>query len=91
MDFQDAKSSDTTCSYKPPDMQSMGRKLNMRFKLEDTRKTQWFDGQILNYDPFFRSVWCLFHLIIRLFTNDKDVALINLSATRYVYVILLSY
>ena len=30
----------------------------------------------------------IFHLIIRLFTNDKDVALINLSATRYVYVIL---
>ena len=33
----------------------------------------------------------IFHLIIRLFTNDKDVALINLSAARYVYVILLSY
>ena len=29
----------------------------------------------------------IFHLIIRLFTNDKDVALINLSATRYVYML----
>ena len=26
-------------------------KLKMRFRLEDTGKTQWFDRQILNYDP----------------------------------------
>ena len=91
MDFQDAKSSATTCSYKPPDMQYMGRKLKMCFRLEDTGKTQWFDGQILNYDLPQVSMVFIFHLIIRLFTNDKDVALINLSTTRYVYVILLSY
>ena len=29
------------------------------------------------------SLVFIFHLIIRLFTNDKDVALINLSANRY--------
>ena len=47
MDFQDAKSSDTSCSYKPLDLHYMGRK-----RLEDTEKIQWFDGQKLNYDPF---------------------------------------
>ena len=36
---------------KNPDMQYMGRKLKMCFRLEDTGKIQWFDGQILNYDP----------------------------------------
>ena len=73
MDFQDAKSSDTTCSYKPPEMQYMGRKLKMRFRLEDTGKIQWFDGQILNssgqYDVYFPSD----HQTIYKHPNDKDV------------------
>ena len=49
IDFQDAKSSDTTCRYKPPDLQYMGRKLKIHFRIKDTGKIQWYDGQILNY------------------------------------------
>ena len=55
LDFQDAKNSDTTCSYKPLDLQYMERKLKMHFRLEDTGKIQWFHGQILNYDPYNSS------------------------------------
>ena len=76
MDFQDAKSSDTTCSYKPPDMQYMGRKLKMRFRLEDTGKIQWFDGQILNYNPSSGHYGVYFpsdHQTIYIHPNDKDV------------------
>ena len=38
--FQDAKSNDTTCRYKPPDLQYMGRKLKIRFRIKDTGKIQ---------------------------------------------------
>ena len=47
VDFQDAKSRETAaCSYQPPNLQYMGRKLKIRFRLADTGKIQSFDGQI---------------------------------------------
>ena len=77
VDFQDTKSSDTAaCSYQPPNLQYMGGKLKMRFRLEDTGKIQWFDGQILNYDPSSGQYGVYFpsdHQIIYIHPDDKDV------------------
>ena len=77
VDFQDAKSGDTAaCSYQPPNLQYMGRKLKMRFRLEDTGKIQWFDGQILNYDPSSGQYGVYFpsdHQTIYIHPDDKDV------------------
>ena len=79
MDFQDIdtkSSAATTRSYKPLDMQYMGRKLKKRFRLVDTGKIQWFDGQILNYDPSSGQYGVYFpsdHQTIYIHPNDKDV------------------
>ena len=29
----------------------LGRRLQMRFKIKESGNHQWFDGQILNFDP----------------------------------------
>ena len=77
VDFQDAKSSDTAVySYQPPNLQHMGRKLKMHFRLEDTGKIQWFDGQILNYDLSSGQYGVYFpshHQTIYIHPDDKDI------------------
>ena len=76
MDFQSSSQS----TYKPPDVQYMGRQLKMRFRVEEMGKLQWFKGQILNYDPtsdqygvFFPSV----NQTIYIHPNDKDVKFLD--------------
>ena len=73
MDFQDDTAA---CSYKPPNLQYMGRKLKIHFRLEDTGKIQWFDGQILNYDPSSGQYGVYFpsdHQTIYIHPDDIDV------------------
>ena len=38
-------------SFHQPNPKYLGRKLQMRFKIKDKGKYEWFNGQILNFDP----------------------------------------
>ena len=47
LDFDDS----THSSFLQPNPKYLGRKLQMRFKIEETGKYEWFNGQILQFDP----------------------------------------
>ena len=38
-------------SFHQPNPKYLGRKLQMRFKIKETGKYEWFNGQILHFDP----------------------------------------
>ena len=38
-------------SFHQPNAKYFGRKLQMRFKIKETGKYEWFNGQILHFDP----------------------------------------
>jgi len=76
MDFQSSSQS----TYKPPDVQYMGRQLKMRLRVEETGKLQWFKGEILNYDPTSGQYGVFFpsdNQTIHVHPNDKDVKFLD--------------
>ena len=76
MDFQSSSQS----TYKTPDVQYTGRQLKMHFRVEETRKLQWFKGQILNYDPTSGQYGVFFpydNQTIYIHPNDKDVKFLD--------------
>ena len=46
-DFED----NTQTKFHQPNPNYLGRRLQMRFKIKETGNYQWFNGQILNFDP----------------------------------------
>jgi len=71
MDFQSSSQS----TYKPLDVQYMGRQLKMRFRVEETGKLQ-----ILNYDPTSGQYGVFFpsdNQTIYIHPNDKDVKFLD--------------
>ena len=48
---EDIEPASHTAGFKAPDTNLLGRKLKMRFLMEDIGKMRWFEGQIISYDP----------------------------------------
>ena len=73
-------STDGSFSYKPPDVSYMGRRLKMKFKIAETGKEEWFEGQITTYNGLNGKYGVFFPVdkqVVFIYPTDKDIIFLS--------------
>ena len=74
--YRELSTSPLSVTYQPPDMSLMGREVRMKFKIKETGKIQWFNGQVTTYDGMKGKYGVYFPIdqqTVFVYPDDKDV------------------